>query len=130
MAKPRAFQLKRSRIALAFQCLIFMILLALLYAVVNPVLWLICAVLGLMSYVLFRKRADLLHLEHLDADDWSVLYRQSSQVLQLQLHQVIDHQLYIVLYFQGSKIPPIVIWCDQLTVPQWKSLKQLALLNH
>ncbi len=65
MAKPRAFQLKRSRIALAFQCLIFMILLALLYAVVNPVLWLICAVLGLMSYLLFRKRADLLRLAHL-----------------------------------------------------------------
>lgn len=130
MAKPRAFQLKRSRIALAFQCLIFMILLALLYAVVNPLLWLICAVLGLMIYLLFRQRADLLRLEHLDANDWSLLYRQSSQVLQLQLYQVIDHQLYIVLYFQGSKTSPIVIWCDQLAVPQWKSLKQLALLNH
>ena len=129
MANPRpVFQLKRSRLAVVFQLSVLGVLLILLYSLLSPWLWLGCVTLAVISYVIFLKSPDAVCLEYLDGDEWSLQYAAPKQVLRLSLHQVVDHQIYIVLYFAGSRTQPLLIWRDQLSLSQWKALKRLALL--
>lgn len=122
------FQLKRSRLAFVFQLSLFCVLIVLLYPLLSPVLWLGCLILALISYAVFLRQPALHHLEHLDEEEWSLRYLGSQQILRLKLKQVIDHRLYMVLYFAEAKTKPVVIWCDQLPLQKWKYLKQLAIL--
>ena len=121
----RNFQLKPSLIALVFQFAIFTVLMALLYQVVAIWLWCILLLLGLVIYALFyRKRPNISALEYLDGRDWTLTkYGQPQRV---QISHIIDHQVYIVVYFQHARTKPMIIWCDQVAVKQWKSLKVLA----
>ncbi|OTG81301.1 hypothetical protein B9T33_06445 [Acinetobacter sp. ANC 5054] len=122
----RQFKLKRSVMSHAFQFFIFAVLMTLLYQVVSPMIWGIFFGLGLVVYLLFFRR--VLHvssLEYLDGQDWS-LHRLHQPVQRVQISHIFDHQLYIVVYFMHARAKPVIIWRDQLSLKQWKSLKVLA----
>ncbi len=123
----RCFKLKRSWFALAFQLLIFVLLMFVLYQVLVLVLWVVCAVAGLVVYQLFyRKSPQIDQFEHLDGREWSITLQQHTQ--RVMVSHVIDHQIYVVVYFQHAKVRPLLIWCDQLPMQQWKALKVLTKL--
>lgn len=123
----RCFKLKRSWFALAFQLLIFVLLMFVLYQVLALVLWVVCAVAGLVVYQLFyRKSPQINQFEHLDGREWSITLQQHTQ--RVMVSHVIDHQIYVVVYFQHAKVRPLLIWCDQLPMQQWKALKVLTKL--
>lgn len=123
----RCFKLKRSWFALAFQLLIFVLLMFVLYQVLALVLWVVCAVAGLVVYQLFyRKSPQIDQFEHLDGREWSITLQQHTQ--RVMVSHIIDHQIYVVVYFQHAKVRPLLIWCDQLPMQQWKALKVLTKL--
>ena len=121
----RCFKLKRSWFALAFQLLIFVLIMFVLYQLVNLMLWIVGAVLGLVVYHLFyRKTPKIDQFEYLEGREWSITVGQQTQ--RVLVSHIIDHQAYIVVYFQHAKVRPLLIWCDQVPLKQWKSLKVLT----
>lgn len=125
MAKP-VFQLKRSRLALVFQLLLFALLTMVLYELLITWLWLLCVILALITYMIFLNMPYAERLEYLDAGEWSLQYCHPDSLLRVHIRQVVDHHLYVVIYFEDAKIKPLVIWRDQLSLVQWKDLKRLA----
>lgn len=77
---------------------------------------------------LWFKSAATDFFEHLDAREWSLSSAQSEQIQRVSVSHIIDHQLYIVVYFQHFRAKPLLIWMDQLPRQQWKALKKLAKL--
>lgn len=123
----RCFKLKRSWFALAFQLLIFVLIMFVLYQLLSVILWLICAIAGLVIYHLFyQKTPKIDQFEHLSGREWSLSI--GSRTERVHVSHVIDHQVYIVVYFQHAKVRPLLIWCDQLPLKQWKSMKTLTQL--
>lgn len=122
----RCFRLKRSKCALVFQFFIFAVLMFLLYQLLPVIMWLVCGVIGLVIYQLFyRKTPHIEQFEYLDGREWS-LTAAAQGTRRVLISHVIDHQAYIVVYFQHAKARPLLIWCDQLPFKQWKSLKVLT----
>ena len=122
----RCFKLKRSKCALVFQLFIFAVLMFLLYQLLPVIIWLVCGVIGLVIYQLFyRKTPHIEQFEYLDGREWS-LTAAAQGTRRVLVSHVIDHQAYIVVYFQHAKARPLLIWCDQLPFKQWKSLKVLT----
>lgn len=122
----RCFKLKRSKCALVFQLFIFAVLMFLLYQLLPVTIWLVCGVIGLVIYQLFyRKTPHIEQFEYLDGREWS-LTTAAQGTRRVLISHVIDHQAYIVVYFQHAKACPLLIWCDQLPFKQWKSLKVLT----
>ncbi|MEK5757988.1 hypothetical protein [Acinetobacter variabilis] len=122
----RCFKLKRSKCALVFQLFIFAVLMFLLYQLLPMTIWLVCGVIGLVIYQLFyRKTPHIEQFEYLDGREWS-LTAAAQGTRRVLISHVIDHQAYIVVYFQHAKARPLLIWCDQLPFKQWKSLKVLT----
>ncbi|RKG32255.1 hypothetical protein [Acinetobacter tianfuensis] len=121
----REFHLKRSLMALLFQFGIFAIFMTILYQLLPVGLWCVFLAAGLMIYALyFRKKPRVKGLEYLDGRDWTLT--SMHQTRRVQISHIIDHQVYIVVYFQHARAKPIIIWCDQLPLKQWKALKVLA----
>ncbi|WP_291359017.1 MULTISPECIES: hypothetical protein [Acinetobacter] len=119
----RCFKLKRSKCALVFQLFIFAVLMFLLYQLLPVIIWLVCGVIGVVIYQLFyRKTPHIEQFEYLDGREWS-LTAAAQGTRRVLISHVIDHQAYIVVYFQHAKARPLLIWCDQLPFKQWKSLK-------
>ena len=122
----RHFKLKRSFLSHAFQFFIFAVLMTLLYQLLTPMLWGIFFLIGLVVYVLFfRKHLRVTSLDYLDGTDWS-LQRLNRPVQRVQISHILDNQMYIVVYFMHARAKPVIIWRDQLSLKQWKSLKVLA----
>lgn len=122
----RCFNLRRSKCALVFQLFIFAVLMFLLYQLLPVTIWLVCGVIGLVIYQLFyRKTPHIEQFEYLDGREWS-LTAAAQGTRRVLISHVIDHQAYIVVYFQHAKARPLLIWCDQLPFKQWKSLKVLT----
>ncbi|WP_180179431.1 hypothetical protein [Acinetobacter sp. YH12041] len=122
----RCFKLKRSKCALVFQLFIFAVLMFLLYQLLPVIIWLVCGVIGVVIYQLFyRKTLHIEQFEYLDGREWS-LTAAAQGTRRVLISHVIDHQAYIVVYFQHAKARPLLIWCDQLPFKQWKSLKVLT----
>ncbi|MGQ0473826.1 MULTISPECIES: hypothetical protein [Acinetobacter] len=122
----RCFKLRRSKCALVFQLFIFAVLMFLLYQLLPVTIWLVCGVIGLVIYQLFyRKTPHIEQFEYLDGREWS-LTAAAQGTRRVLISHVIDHQAYIVVYFQHAKARPLLIWCDQLPFKQWKSLKVLT----
>ena len=121
----RCFQLQRSYLALVLPLLLCSVIIAVLAMTLS--LWLLCvAVLGLvLSYLYFYYQDRIIQLEYLDQQDWT-LTSQKQKVHRDQIKKIIDHGLYIIIFYEQH--PPLAIWCDQLDWPDWKRLKVLAKL--
>ena len=120
-----SFQLKRSCLALLFQLAVFTALMALLYQLLPLSLWCAFLALGAAAYLLFyRGTPQVTALDHLDGREWTLSAAGSKQ--RVQISHIIDHQAYIVLYFQHAQAKPVIVWRDQVALKQWKSFKVLA----
>ena len=137
MAKQQ-FQLKPSIITIVFQLMIALLIVWLLLQMLTPWLSVICIVIIGWTYFKFVRANRIVGLDQLDDREWSISYlvprvvsqqikstARQTEIQRVELHQVIDHQIYIVLEFQQA-VKPVVIWCDQVSKTQWKALKVLA----
>ena len=120
-----SFQLQRSYLALLFQLCIFSVLMTVLHQLLSFALWCGFLLLGAVIYLLFyRKAPKITGLDYLDGKEWTI----SAAGAQHRAHisHIVDHQAYIVVYFQHARAKPIIVWCDQMPFRQWKSFKVLA----
>lgn len=119
------FQLKRSYLALCFQFVLASVIIAVLAMTLS--LWLLGAgiLLLVLSYLYFYNQDRILQLDYLAEQDWT-LSKQNDKQQRDQIKKIIDHGLYIIIFFQQH--PPLAIWCDQLSWQDWKRLKVLAKL--
>lgn len=124
MAK-QCFQLKRSRFALLFQLLVLGFVFYILSVTLSMWLVFLAMTIAIVAYVIFLRRDQVIQLDYLDAQDWTLTNHQN-KLWRDQIKKIIDHELYIVIYFNQHQ--PLVIWCDQLKWQDWKRLKVLAQL--
>lgn len=121
------FQLKRSLLALLFQ-LGMLLLIGIIWFQLFPFyIFLIAIFLAIIAYLAFLRRSKMRSLAYLDQDLWSIQWHNHSKIEHVQLYRVIDHHIYIVLYFKQNRNSQ-VIWRDQVSLNQWKQLKVMAKL--
>lgn len=125
----RHFQLKTSRLAYVFQLSIYAILMLVLYQLLPLAMWLISLIAGFVLYLFFLRGPQHHKLQHLDGRDWSLTLKAQADVQRVQISHIVDHRLYIVIYFQHFRAKPMLVWCDQLPLIQWKALKVLTRMH-
>lgn len=124
-----SFSLQRSRLSIALHIFMLLLICFCLYQALNIWMCFIAGIGLILSYIFFLNQKQLIKLEWLDQNDWSLKYSDNKNTQTLELERMLDHQLYIVLYFYGSKPESVLIWQDQLSMLQWKSLKSRAKLH-
>lgn len=125
----RVFELQYSRFSIVLQLLMLLLIVSLAYSLLSFALWLASCLLLVLSWQLFLKQPQLKRFAYLDQQDWSFEFYDLSLPIQCRkIEKIIDHQVYIVLYFSDRKYKNCVIWWDQLSLLQWKRLKLLAKL--
>jgi hypothetical protein len=123
------YEFKPSRIALGFQFFCLGLMLLLWFVMFNIWVCLFLLLLALFSLKVFRQRKKIRSLERLDLNEWVIQYTDSEQSHRTQIKQMIDHHLYIVVYFYEKKHENLVIWQDQMHYLDWKSLKSRVRLH-
>ncbi|RLZ10026.1 hypothetical protein EAH57_03265 [Acinetobacter sp. 2JN-4] len=125
----RVFELQYSRFAIVLQLFTFIIIISLLYSFLSIFLWLLSVVIMGVAWFIFQKKPQIQHFEFLDDQDWIFCFHHFPQSIQRRtIRKMIDHQCYIVIYFDDPLHQPCIIWWDQLSILQWKNLKILAKL--
>ena len=124
MVTKGQFQLQPSRIALVLQ-LSMSVMITLMTAQLWPWWGALLFWFALLSSYYYLRPCIPRQLEHLEHDTWVILQPDHSTVY-AELKNIIDHRLYIVLFFERQS--PICIWYDQLSKRQWQRLKILAQL--
>ena len=119
----RCVKLKPSRLSVMFQCLLLFFIAMSLYQVLTIAVFILSIVLVNLTYFRFIRQAQIEQLEQLDPVEWTVCFKESRKIQRLKIDKMIDHHLYIVIYFQSKKLQPLIIWRDQLSEISWKSLK-------
>lgn len=122
----RHFQLKSSRLAYVFQLSVYAVLMFVLYQLLPFWLWLTSLIIGFVLYLFFLRGPQHCQLQHLDGRDWSLSLKAQGDVQRVQISHIVDHRAYIVIYFQHFRAKPMLVWCDQLPLLQWKALKVLT----
>ncbi|AOA57289.1 hypothetical protein [Acinetobacter larvae] len=123
------YQLKPSRVAVIVVWGMMACLAGLFYYLLDGMLMLLCCVALLLIYWQFNKSNKVIALQALDDNLWVLQYQAVSQPRQVHILKWLDHQAYIVLYFQEAKLAPLIIWYDQVSYQQWKNLKVCANLR-
>ena len=118
-----AFELKRSRYAIALQLILFLVMIWGLFQLLHITVWFLIVCIGLGMWFLSSRRSQVMRLEWLDQDEWSIQYSNSKKIVRAKVIQMIDHHLYVVVYFAEKSIKPMVIWQDQISKKDWKLLK-------
>ncbi|WP_228731771.1 MULTISPECIES: hypothetical protein [Acinetobacter] len=121
------FQLKRSLLALLFQLGMLLMIGIIWFQLFPFYIFLIAIFLAMIAYLAFLRRSKMRSLAYLDQDLWSIQWHNHSKIEHVQLYRVIDHHIYIVLYFKQNRNSQ-VIWRDQVSLNQWKQLKVMAKL--
>ena len=120
-----SFKLKRSRLELLFQLCIFALLMFVLYQLLPLSIWCGFLLLGAVFYLLFYRKAPRISgLDYLSGKEWTL--SSCGRIQRVEISHIIDHQAYIVIYFQHARAKPAIVWCDQVPLGQWKALKVLA----
>lgn len=95
-----------------------------------PSIWafLLTVVAGFLS-LFFRNRSPITAMAHLDQDTWTLAQTRSQQ--QAELQSIQSFGAFLLFQFVNSEEKPIHLWIakDQVTLADWKQLKQLQLLN-
>lgn len=125
----RVFELQYSRFSLVLQLFIFLVILSLSYQLLSLAFWLLSFFIMVFAWFYSLKRPYIKHFEYLDQQDWSFRFSDPSlETQRRKISKIIDHQVYITLYFSDAQYQPLTIWWDQLPLPQWKNLKLLVKL--
>jgi len=123
------YQFKPSRIALGFQLLFLTVMFIVLYSIITVWISVLLLLLACFSLKIFRMRPQVRSLEYFDLDHWTLEYENSNQIHHVQIQQMIDHRFYIAVYFAEKNNKNLIIWQDQLSKIQWKSLKSRVKLS-
>jgi len=123
------YQFKPSRIALGFQLLCLTVIFIVLYSIITVWTSVLLLLLACFSLKIFRMRPQVRSLEHFDLEHWSLQYEDSNQIHHIQIQKMIDHRFYIAVYFCQESNKSLIIWQDQLSTIQWKSLKSRVTLS-
>lgn len=124
------FELQCSRFAMVLQLLIFIAILSLTYSLLALWIWLLCFGMMGFAWFLFLKQPQIRRFEYLDHQECSFeFYDPKLKIQRRQIIKILDHQLYIALYFSQKKHKNCIIWWDQLSYSQWKKLKLRAKLG-
>ena len=123
------YQIKPSRIALGFQLLFLTVMFIVLYSIITVWISVLLLLLACFSLKIFRMRPQVRSLEYFDLDHWTLEYENSNQIHHVQIQQMIDHRFYIAVYFAEKNNKNLIIWQDQLSKIQWKSLKSRVKLS-
>ncbi len=123
------YQFKPSRIALGFQLLCLTVIFIVLCSIITVWTSVLLLLLACFSLKIFRMRPEVRSLEHFDLEHWSLQYEDSNQIHHIQIQKMIDHQFYIAVYFCEESNKSLIIWQDQLSTIQWKSLKSRVTLS-
>lgn len=123
------YQFKPSRIALGFQLLFLTVMFIVLYSIITVWISVLLLLLACFSLKIFRMRPQVRSLEYFDLDQWTLEYENSNQIHHVQIQQMIDHRFYIAVYFAEKNNKNLIIWQDQLSKIQWKSLKSRVKLS-
>ncbi|ENU79321.1 hypothetical protein F975_02565 [Acinetobacter sp. ANC 3789] len=123
-----SFQLKPSKIAWFFQFGLYSLLMLLCYLTLAWYLVVLVGLLALLAWYVFMKQRQVVAFAQLKENEWTAKYTRTSQIDHLSLKKLLDHEIYIVLYWQEEP-QPCIVWRDQLTLQKWKQLKILAKLH-
>ena len=123
MNDHQSYELKPSRLALGFQFLSMIFMTMLLSLLLNVWLCILLFIVALISLMLMRSQSKVQCLEYLDQEDWTLKYVGSSAIQHVKIKQMFDHSFYIVIHKKKKKTKNLIIWCDQLSKKQLKSLK-------
>ena len=95
-----------------------------------PSIWafLLTVVAGFLS-LFFRNRSPITAMAHLDQDTWTLAQNRSKQ--QAELRSIQSFGALLLFQFVNHEEKLIHLWIakDQVTLADWKNLKQLQLLN-
>ena len=95
-----------------------------------PSIWafLLTVVAGFLS-LFFRNRSPITAMAHLDQDTWTLAQTRSQQ--QAELRSIQSFGALLLFQFVNHEEKLIHLWIakDQVTLADWKKLKQLQLLN-
>jgi hypothetical protein len=123
-----SFQLKPSKVAWFFQFGLYSLLMLPCYLTLAWYVTGLVGLLALLAWYVFMKQRQVVAFAQLKANEWTVKYTDTSQIQHLNLKKLLDHEIYIVLYWQEQP-QPCIVWRDQLTLQEWKQLKVLAKLH-
>lgn len=123
------YQFKPSRIALGFQLLCLTVIFIVLYSIITVWISVLLLLLACFSLKIFRMRPQVRSLEHFDLEHWSLQYEDSNHIHHVQIQQMVDHRFYIAVYFCEKNNKSLIIWQDQLSTIEWKSLKSRVKLS-
>ncbi len=122
-------QLKVSFYKLLIQISLLVILFVLTLQTM-PSIWafLLTVVAGFLS-LFFRNRSPITAMAHLDQDTWTLAQTRSQQ--QAELRSIQSFGALLLFQFVNHEEKLIHLWIakDQVTLADWKKLKQLQLLN-
>ena len=95
-----------------------------------PSIWafLLTVVAGFLS-LFFRNRSPITAMAHLDQDTWTLAQTRSKQQAELRSIQCFGALLLFQFVNHEEKLIHLWIAKDQVTLADWKKLKQLQLLN-
>lgn len=128
------FKLQPSRLKYIIHSIAWLSFNAMLYALLPLHIWIFFILISLvLSLHFFWKEPKILYLGYLAEHEWTLIEQQKQKSItqHYQIINMIDHILYIVVYFHPQhQRPPIIIWQDQVNELTWKGLKTRAFLRN
>lgn len=123
------YELKPSRIALGFQLFCLAVILIVLFSQLNIWLCMVLAVVALFALNVFKSQKQVQYLQYLDQGHWSLQYLNNGLIERVSIKQMFDHSFYVVIHFDQKNVRNLIIWQDQLSEKQWKSIKSRVKLH-
>jgi hypothetical protein len=123
------FELKRSRVSIAFQFSIFLLIIYISFHITNLFIVSLLIFILSVSWLYSFNKNQISYLALIDSNEWTIKDSSSKKITRINIQKIIDHQLYIVIYDSSIKSRSFVIWFDQMSILQWKRLKVLAKLH-
>lgn len=120
------FLLQSSRLKWVIHIVAWLILQILLYQLLISQWYFIAVLISVICSVFFiYQQPNIIYLGHLDGNEWTLVEQSKQNNITHRVHIVnmIDHLLYIVVFFDDTEYSSIVIWQDQLSPTAWKALK-------
>ena len=117
------YVLKHSRLATVFQLLLFICITLIIYSLCHWIVSILLISLMIGFWMAFKRQPSIQSLQQLEADLWSIQFQHDAKVHRVRIHQMLDHGLYIMLYFEHTQYRSLIIWRDQVDVLAWKGLR-------
>ena len=123
------YELKHSRLSIVFQLSFVFMMSIVLFQLSHLWVWGLLTLASVLILILFRRQERVIDLQYLDQDQWSIRYQNNPKIHRVHIREILDHRLYVVIYFKEKKEKNLVIWRDQVPLLAWKRLLMRAKLG-